>query len=66
MATLNLQALLKAMLDKGASDLHVTAGSPPRRVLYESAAKCALSSIAVLGRLFERRVNGLTLRRAHQ
>src|SRR6201992_4017199 len=25
-----LQALLKAMLDKGASDLHVTAGSPPR------------------------------------
>ncbi len=30
MAQLNLQALLKAMLDKGASDLHVTAGSPPR------------------------------------
>jgi twitching motility protein PilT len=29
-AQLNLQALLKAMLDKGASDLHVTAGSPPR------------------------------------
>jgi twitching motility protein PilT len=29
-AGLNLQALLKAMLDKGASDLHVTAGSPPR------------------------------------
>src|SRR6185295_20121580 len=27
---LSLQALLKAMLDKGASDLHVTAGSPPR------------------------------------
>jgi twitching motility protein PilT len=27
---LNLQALLKAMTDKGASDLHVTAGSPPR------------------------------------
>jgi twitching motility protein PilT len=27
---LNLQALLKAMLDKGASDLHITAGSPPR------------------------------------
>jgi len=26
----NLQALLKAMTDKGASDLHVTAGSPPR------------------------------------
>ncbi|HEY6177138.1 MAG TPA: type IV pilus twitching motility protein PilT [Kofleriaceae bacterium] len=25
-----LQALLKAMTDKGASDLHVTAGSPPR------------------------------------
>jgi twitching motility protein PilT len=30
MAALNLQALLKAMLDKGASDLHITAGSPPR------------------------------------
>ena len=30
MAGLNLQALLKAMLDKGASDLHITAGSPPR------------------------------------
>ena len=29
-APLNLQALLKAMLDKGASDLHITAGSPPR------------------------------------
>jgi twitching motility protein PilT len=29
-AQLSLQALLKAMLDKGASDLHVTAGSPPR------------------------------------
>jgi twitching motility protein PilT len=29
-AQLNLQALLKAMLDKGASDLHVTTGSPPR------------------------------------
>jgi twitching motility protein PilT len=28
--TLSLQALLKAMTDKGASDLHVTAGSPPR------------------------------------
>jgi twitching motility protein PilT len=27
---LTLQALLKAMLDKGASDLHITAGSPPR------------------------------------
>ncbi len=27
---LNLQALLKAMTDKGASDLHVTVGSPPR------------------------------------
>ena len=27
---LSLQALLKAMTDKGASDLHVTAGSPPR------------------------------------
>jgi twitching motility protein PilT len=27
---LSLQALLKAMLDKGASDLHITAGSPPR------------------------------------
>src|SRR6185436_5703222 len=26
----SLQALLKAMTDKGASDLHVTAGSPPR------------------------------------
>ncbi|HEX3757983.1 MAG TPA: type IV pili twitching motility protein PilT, partial [Kofleriaceae bacterium] len=25
-----LQQLLKAMTDKGASDLHVTAGSPPR------------------------------------
>ena len=30
MAQFNLQALLKAMLDKGASDLHITAGSPPR------------------------------------
>jgi len=29
-APLNLQALLKAMLDKGASDLHITTGSPPR------------------------------------
>ena len=29
-APLNLQALLKAMLDKGASDLHITSGSPPR------------------------------------
>jgi twitching motility protein PilT len=27
---LSLQALLKAMTDKGASDLHVTVGSPPR------------------------------------
>jgi len=27
---LNLQALLKAMTDKGGSDLHITAGSPPR------------------------------------
>ena len=27
---LTLQALLKAMTDKGSSDLHVTAGSPPR------------------------------------
>src|SRR5882762_4438534 len=27
---LSLQALLKAMLDKGASDLHITAGSSPR------------------------------------
>ena len=26
---LTLQALLKTMLDKGASDLHITAGSPP-------------------------------------
>lgn len=30
MATFNLPALLKAMTDKGASDLHITAGSPPR------------------------------------
>src|SRR4026208_624693 len=30
MAPPNLQALLTAMLDKGASDLHITAGSPPR------------------------------------
>jgi twitching motility protein PilT len=30
MAQLNLQALLKTMLDKGASDLHITAGSAPR------------------------------------
>jgi twitching motility protein PilT len=28
--TLNLPALLKAMTDKGASDLHITVGSPPR------------------------------------
>ena len=27
---LSLQALLKAMTDKGASDLHISAGSPPR------------------------------------
>ena len=26
----SLQALLKAMTDKSASDLHITAGSPPR------------------------------------
>ena len=25
----NLHQLLKAMIDKGASDLHVTTGSPP-------------------------------------
>jgi twitching motility protein PilT len=30
MAQLSLQALLKAMLDKGASDLHITTASPPR------------------------------------
>src|SRR3954465_9045796 len=30
MAPPNLQALLKAMLDKGASDLHIPAASPPR------------------------------------
>lgn len=30
MAAITLQALLKTMLDKGASDLHVTTGSPPR------------------------------------
>ncbi len=30
MAQLSLQALLKAMVDKGASDLHITTGSPPR------------------------------------
>jgi twitching motility protein PilT len=29
MSNLNLHQLLKAMLDKGASDLHVTTGSPP-------------------------------------
>jgi len=29
MTALNLHQLLKAMLDKGASDLHVTTGSPP-------------------------------------
>lgn len=29
MATPNLHQLLKAMLDKGASDLHITAGTPP-------------------------------------
>ena len=28
--SLNLPALLKAMTDKGASDLHITVGSPPR------------------------------------
>jgi twitching motility protein PilT len=28
--SLNLQALLKAMTDKGASDLHISVGSPPR------------------------------------
>ena len=30
MAQLSLQALLKAMLEKGSSDLHITTGSPPR------------------------------------
>src|SRR5580704_1422084 len=30
MSQLTLQALLKAMLDKTASDLHITVGSPPR------------------------------------
>ena len=30
MAAITLQSLLKTMLDKGASDLHVTAGSAPR------------------------------------
>jgi twitching motility protein PilT len=30
LAQLSLQTLLKAMLDKGASDLHITVGSPPR------------------------------------
>jgi twitching motility protein PilT len=30
MSALNLPALLKAMTDKGASDLHIAAGSPPR------------------------------------
>ena len=30
MSQLTLQALLKAMVDKGASDLHITVGSPPR------------------------------------
>ena len=30
MTTFNLPALLKAMTDKGGSDLHITAGSPPR------------------------------------
>jgi twitching motility protein PilT len=29
MSNLNLHQLLKAMLDKGASDLHITTGSPP-------------------------------------
>src|SRR5262245_41810739 len=29
MSTLNLHVLLKAMIDKGASDLHVTVGSAP-------------------------------------
>ena len=27
---LNLQQLLKAMIEKGASDLHITTGSPPQ------------------------------------
>ena len=39
MAQLNLQALLKAMLDKGASDLHITAGSPPRLRIDGDIAK---------------------------
>ncbi len=30
MATPSLQQLLKAMIDKGASDLHITTGSPPQ------------------------------------
>jgi twitching motility protein PilT len=30
MAVPNLHQLLKAMLDKGASDLHITTGSPPQ------------------------------------
>ncbi len=30
MATINLHQLLKAMLDQGATDLHITTGSPPQ------------------------------------
>ena len=39
MSQLSLQALLKAMLDKGASDLHITAGSPPRLRIDNELAK---------------------------
>ena len=35
-----LTQLLKVMLDKGASDLHITAGTPPRRI---NAALCTAS-----------------------
>ncbi|HTR55699.1 MAG TPA: type IV pilus twitching motility protein PilT [Kofleriaceae bacterium] len=36
---LTLQALLKAMLDKSASDLHITAGSPPRLRIHSELVK---------------------------
>ena len=46
MAQLNLQALLKTMLDKGASDLHITAGSPPRLRIDGDLVKLAAEPLS--------------------
>lgn len=56
MAAITLQSLLKTMLDKGASDLHVTAGSAPRlRIdgelvrLQTDALQCRTQADVLLG-----------------